>query len=265
MDESKQIIAGLRQEIKGLMAETAGNHSLYFKDLKTGKEIVIAADQEMAAASLIKVPILYTLYDLNSKGELNFNQTLKPADSNIVGGAGVLNWFKARPDLTILDLAELMIVISDNTATNILIDYLGFKSVNNYLEDNGFKVTRLKRKMMDLEARKAGSENITTAREMGKLMEFINKRQGLKGAKATLCRQQFRDKLSYLLPDNSWDSIASKTGMLKGIEHDASIFFEPSPAVAVTMSSELDSQAGGRLLQARIGEKIYQYLEKKGR
>ncbi|MFN2364378.1 MAG: serine hydrolase [Halarsenatibacteraceae bacterium] len=261
---ASQEIAGLRQEIEKLITETAGSHSIYLKDLKTGKELAIAADQEMAAASLIKIPILYTLYDLEAKGKLDLNTTLKPDDSSIVGGAGVLNWFKARPELTILDLAELMIVISDNTATNILIDYLGFKAVNQYLEAKGFKVTRLKRKMMDFEARKAGSENISTAREIGRLMEFIYKQQGLRRAKATLCRQQFRDKLSYLLPDNSWDSIASKTGMLTGIEHDASLFFKPWPAVAVTMSKELDSQAEGRLLQAKIGKKIYQYLEKKG-
>ena len=265
MDKSSQKIGELKQEIEGLMAETAGSHSLYFKDLNRDEELTIAADQEMAAASLIKVPILYTLYKLEAKGKLDFNQTLKPDDQDIVGGAGVLNWFKARPALTVLDLAELMIVVSDNTATNMLIDYIGFKSVNYYLEDNGFKATRLKRKMMDLEAREAGHENISTAREMGQLMGFIDKEKGLDGAKATLCRQQFRDKLSYLLPDNSWDSIASKTGMLTGLEHDASLFFKPSPAVAVTMSSGLESQAEGRLLQAEIGSRIYQYLEKKGR
>lgn len=254
----------LRQEIEKLMADTAGDHSLYLKNLETGKELALAADEKLPAASLIKVPIIYTLYDLNSKGELDLKETLKPDSNNIVGGAGVLNWFKARPELTILDLAELMIVISDNTATNILIDQIGFKAVNNYLEENGFKATGLKRKMMDTEARKAGKENITTAREMGRLMELIYKQKSLRGARATLCRQQFRDKLSYLLPDNCWNSVASKTGMLKGLEHDASLFLQPIPFVAVAMSTNLNSQAEGRLLQAKIGQKLYQYLEKKG-
>lgn len=246
------------------MAGTAGDHSLYFKDLKTGRKLALAADQEKAAASLIKIPILYTLYDLEARDKLDLDETIKLADRNIVGGAGILNWFKARPELTGLDLAELMIVISDNTATNTLIDHIGFQAVNNYLEDNGLRITRLRRKMMDFEAKKAGNKNLSTAREMGQLLEMLHENQGLARAKATLCRQQFRDKLSYLLPDNSWNSVASKTGVLTGVEHDASLFLEPAPGVVVTMSSGLESQAEGRLLQAKIGKRIYQYLETKG-
>ena len=165
-----------------------------------------------------------------------------------------------------MDLAELMIVISDNTATNILIDKIGFEPVNNYLKENELTRTCLERKMMDTEARRAGWENITTAREMGQMMElaYLNENESLSGALATLCRQQLRDKISYLIPENLWSSVASKTGMLKGIEHDASLFLEPEPFVAVTMSSELESQAAGKLLQAKIGKKIYQYLKMKG-
>ena len=254
----------LKQKIKDLIAGVSGNHSVYLKDIGTGEELTIAADEKMAAASLIKVPIIYSLYELGSKGKLDLDEVLIPAGDNIVGGAGVLSWFKARPELTLLDLAELMIVISDNTATNMLIDQIGFDSVNGYIKDNGLKSTKLERKMMDTEARKAGHENITTAREMGQLMEMIYRDESLSGAKATLCRQQFRDKLSYLLPENLWSSVASKTGMLKRIEHDASLFLKPSPFIAVTMSKDLKSQADGKLLQAKIGKKIYQYLKKKG-
>ena len=254
----------LKVEIIELIEGFYGNHSVYLKDIGTGEELTIAADEKMAAASLIKVPILYTLYDLDSRGELDLTETLKPTGDNMVGGAGVLTWFKSRPELTLLDLAELMIVISDNTATNILIDWIGFAPVNDYLKDNGFDATRLERKMMDTGARADGSENITTAREMGLLMGMIYESEGLAGAKATLCRQQLRDKLSYLLPESLWSSVASKTGMLKRIEHDASLFFMPAPLIAVTMSNNLSSQADGKLLQAKIGNNIYQYLKKKG-
>ena len=116
----------LKQEINQLISGVSGNHSVYLKEVETGEELMIDAEQEMAAASLIKVPILYTLYDLAASGKLDLNEALKPAGDNIVGGAGVLSWFKSRPELTLLDLAELMIVISDNTATNILIDQIGF-------------------------------------------------------------------------------------------------------------------------------------------
>ena len=254
----------LKQEINQLISGVSGNHSVYLKEVETGEELMIDAEQEMAAASLIKVPILYTLYDLAASGKLDLNEALKPAGDNIVGGAGVLSWFKSRPELALLDLAELMIVISDNTATNILIDQIGFDSVNAYLESNGFKSTRLNRKMMDTVARSAGRENITTPKEMGRMMEMLYSNQNLSGAKATLCRQQLRDKISYLLPENSWSTLASKTGMLSGVEHDASLFLEPEPFIAVIMSIELENQADGKLLQAKIGNKIYQYLKMEG-
>lgn len=254
----------LKQEIDQLIADVPGKHSVYLKDIETGEVLAMAADEKMAAASLIKVPILYVLYDLAARGEIDLDETLKPAGDNTVGGAGVLSWFKARPELTLMDLAELMIVISDNTATNILIDKIGFEPVNNYLKENELKLTCLERKMMDTEARRAGRENITTAREMGQMMELAYLNESLSGARATLCRQQLRDKISYLIPENLWSSVASKTGMLKGIEHDASLFLEPEPFVAVIMSSELESQAAGKLLQAKIGKKIYQYLKMKG-
>lgn len=251
--------------IKNLVHESPGDHSLYLKDLRSEEVFFYGADKVLPAASLIKVPILYTLLESSSKEEIDLNERIAPCEEDLVGGAGILLWFQSRPALSLLDLAEIMITISDNTATNLLIKRLGFDTINHHLEEMGLEKTRLHRMMMDREAQREGRENTTTAREMGALFEGLYQRPDpiMDKAREILCRQQFRDNLSYLLPGESWSRVASKTGVLKGIEHDATLFLEPSPLVAVAMATELPNQADGKLLQARIGGLIYQYLERR--
>ncbi|MGM0420255.1 MAG: serine hydrolase [Bacillota bacterium] len=261
----------LAEQIMGLLQDKPGKFSCYIEDITRERVFVYNEDEVMPAASLIKVPILYTLFTGVDKGKYNLAEQISYGEAAAVGGSGILSRLSSRPSLNLLDLAELMITLSDNTATNLVINYLGIEAVNSFLKEYNFSETRLQRLMMDTQARKAGRENTTTAREMARLLSFAapvkndsdmgplseNKRTQ---ARDILCRQQFRDKLSYLT-DIDWDMIASKTGELPGIQHDASLFLTSEPLLAVTMFQHLPDPGEGRLLHAKIGRMIGQYLK----
>src|SRR5439155_8803283 len=92
-------------------------------------------------------------------GRLSWTETICLREESRVPGSGVLRELHAGLEVTLEDLARLMIVVSDNTATNLLIDRIGTGVVNDYLASLGFEVTRLGRRMYDFAARDRGFEN----------------------------------------------------------------------------------------------------------
>lgn len=270
-NQGVRAVEELAEQIMELLQEQPGEFSCYIKDVTQERVFGYNEDEVMPAASLIKIPILYTLFSGVDKGKYNLSKQISYGEESTVGGAGILSNLSSRPSLNLLDLAELMITLSDNTATNLLINYMGKEVVNSFLNEHNFSETRLQRLMMDSQARKAGRENTTTAREMARLLNFVlPNKNDLKmaplsvnkqnQAREILCRQQFRDKLSYLT-EIEWDNIASKTGELPGVQHDASLFLTSKPMIVVTMFQNLPDPGEGRLLHAKIGRIIGQYLK----
>ena len=159
-----------------------------------------------------------------------------------------------------------MITLSDNTATNILIDLLGIDNINKTIRQIGLKATVLARKMMDDQARKAGRENYTTARDMGRLLESIYYREipglsidSIDQIFKMLTRQIYRDNLSFYIPERCSGKIASKTGTLAGVIHDASVFaFDQTAYVLVMLSGHLPTNVTGRETLARVSQMIFE-------
>src|SRR6267378_6350805 len=145
-------------------------------DLTDGHKYLLHANDVYPQASSIKICVLTELYRQAQQGKLKLTDlyTVKTADlvqdSDIMGGLtpGVTQ-------ITLRDLATMMVAVSDNSATNVLIDRVGMDNVNAMLDSLGLAHTRLRRKMMDLEAAKQGRENISTPREMMTLLEDIYK------------------------------------------------------------------------------------------
>lgn len=166
--------------------------------------------------------------------------------------------------MSIRDLVELMITLSDNTATNILIELLGMAKINTTLRQLGLNDTVLARKMLDWQVRAAGRDNLTTARDMGELLARIYWRKipGLSVASIDqiyhiLTRQVYRDNLSFYIPEQYWPKIASKTGTLTGVIHDATLFALDRAYVLVMMSGQLPANVTGRETLARISQMIF--------
>src|SRR5262249_26011586 len=153
------------------------------QDRKTGSTIDLRADELFPTASSIKPAVLLELYHQAEAGGVDLQATTTPPTPR-VGGGGVLEALGDHVSLTWHDLAVLMMVWSDNEATNVLIRRVGMDAVNRRLDGLGLPRTRLRRQMMDLEAARRGEENVTTPSELRRLLEAVEDGTGLLLARA---------------------------------------------------------------------------------
>jgi beta-lactamase class A len=226
------------------------------------KPIYMNSQEVFQSASLIKIPILLSILLAHHKGEIDIQQQVTISNENKVGGSGVLHALSNGLTLTIKDLMSLMIIVSDNTATNVLIDLLGIEAINATFYEMGLEHTKLKRKMMDFAAINLGKENQTTPEEMIHCLKLVNECgiDGLNIAKDTLELQQFRDKLPALV-DEDKITVFNKTGELPNVEHDCAIFDCQGRIgyVAVLMDS-LHDQENAKQTIRKIGKHISDFF-----
>src|SRR5271170_2841424 len=143
-------------------------------DLTDGHKYLLHANDVFPQASSIKICVLAELYRQAQQGKLKLTDlyTVNAADlvqdSDIMGGLtpGVTK-------ITLRDLATMMVAVSDNSATNVLIDRVGMDNVNAFLASQGLRETKLRRKMMDLKAATEGRENVSTPNEMASLLQTL--------------------------------------------------------------------------------------------
>lgn len=193
-------------------------------DLSTGGRAGILADERFPTASTIKTAVMLEAYHQAAEGRLPIDAAFTLRDTDKVGGSGVLNGLSEGLTLTTADLVHLMIVVSDNTATNMLIERIGTARVNARLDSYGLRQTRLFRPtfrdgqadvLPDLE-REYGL-GMTTPMEMAWLMALIADGKAVDAAAsramlATLRRQQDRAMIPRLLPSGDGVTIGNKTG-----------------------------------------------------
>jgi beta-lactamase class A len=216
-------------------------------------------DEPFPAASVIKVPILLALGADVEAGRLRWDE-VAPSDSGDTAAGGGVVQFLSPLAYTVRDLATLMIIVSDNRATNRLIDLVGLDRINAYLSRAGCRSTVLARRMMDFAARAEGRENITTPADTAGL--FRRLLRGDLAAPATtavlmemLRAQQIRDRLPAWLPHDA--AAAHKTGNFPGAMNDAGILFlRTGPVVASVFTCDLAADAEGRLAIQEIGRAI---------
>lgn len=198
-------------------------------DLSSGKKAGFHDDILFPTASTIKIAVLLGLATRVQLGELSWEQRLTVAVEGKVGGSGVLSLLRHPVDLSLWDLASLMIALSDNHATNACIDLAGMSFVNDLLDGLGLSRTRLRRKMMDLEAVKRGDENVATPRELVSLLEKLYRSQGIPAAVAsdvlTILELPKSGPFTQALPASV--RRANKTGSLSRVRVDAGIIYLP--------------------------------------
>ncbi len=217
-----------------------------------------------SSASIIKLPILWTFFEQADRGALSPAERWSLAEPDRVDGTGVLRFLQTGANLTLLDLATLMTVVSDNTATNLLIDRLGVETVQATIDRLGLTATRLGRKMYDFEARARGLENLTAPRDMARLLRRFANGDGLSETSAAQARtillgQQFNAGLPARLPSET--PVAHKTGNLPGLLHDAGwIEHERGAVVVVACSDQLANDGDGAAALAAVGEAVWGWL-----
>ncbi|WHY88296.1 serine hydrolase [Neobacillus novalis] len=227
------------------------------------KRISLNSVEVFPSASVIKVPILIEGLRQAETGKINLNE-LTTIDKR-VGGSGVLQALSAKVSMTIKDLMTLMITVSDNTTTNLLIDLLGMDSINSTIEKLSMEHTKLSRKMMDFEAIEQGYNNFTSPSDMIKCLKVINEgdflsEESRKLAVEIMHYQQFHDKLTAMM-DLDRVFAASKTGGLPNVEHDCAILkYGGKTAYAVVLTDQLDNHFAAKQLISKIGKHLYDHL-----
>lgn len=229
--QKQKSFLALSEAIAQQADKTNTSYSLLVKDLSFPRvSLKHKADQKVAAASLIKVPILAVAFYAIAQERISLEDRVFIISKDITGGSGKLKTAKLPYSLKLGELLEYMIASSDNTATNKLIEILGFKYINEIFKELGLAKTVLNRKMMDFSKRKLGVENYTSASDVSFVLEkiynrkLINKQFSELGLKL-LKKQKVNDRLPRYLPDEI--IVAHKTGLERGVVHDAGIVFTP--------------------------------------
>jgi len=243
-------------------------------DLADSRSFYLDADAVYPTASTIKIAVLAELYrqdERSASGAPGAKLTdLYVVDAkDRVGGEGVVQIM--TPGITRLthrDLAGLVVTLSDNTATNVLIDRVGMEKVNALLAELGLKETRLRRHMMDVTAAREGRENTATPRELVVLLKNIHEERVLSkrttGEFVRLLSAEKESFLPRLLPAGL--VIANKPGDLDGVRNDAGIVFVPGRPFAIAVmttfsGNDIDAEAS----IARIGRAAWTYFDRVGK
>jgi beta-lactamase class A len=258
---------GFTAALDRIAADLDGVMGYAIVDLATGDRIEHLPGAVLATASTIKLSILYELFRQAEEGRVLLDE-LRPLDRrHAVGGSGVLVQL-TTPALSLRDYATLMIVLSDNTATNVVIDAVGMENVTSRMEGLGLKETKLRRRMIDAEAARRGDENVSTAGEIARLLQVLHAGEGLsKPSQEQLLEILKKPKTTPMhrgIPDGV--AVASKSGSLDGIQADAGIVYVPGrPYVFAVMTGYLKQAADGERAIADASRAAFDYFSRLAR
>ena len=224
----------------GLLVCTLDGHVIYGH----------AQERVFPAASTIKVPLLIMALQQAQAGTLDLNGRVVMQAADRVPGAGVLHELTGGLALMWRDVLTLMIIVSDNTATNLVIERLGLESFNHWLKEHDLRETHLVGKLqlpehLRNEAQRRGERNQTSARDQVALLLGLVNGQWLDETHTQLAlnilmRQLLRDILGRRVPRDEKGEllfpVASKSGELSGVHHDVGIVYLPRPLVVALLS-----------------------------
>lgn len=213
------------------------------------------------AASIIKIPVMAEVFRQTQNKIISLNKTLILKEKDKVKGAGILKELKAGLKLTVKELAALMIVISDNTATNMLIDLAGINNINKLMRLHCLKKSIIKRKLMITP--NLATKNFITPNEISIFLEKLYKGRILNKfhsclAIDILARQQYNEKIPKYIKDVK---IAHKTGEISGVSHDAGIIFTRYPYILVALSRGSKDKYQTDEAIAQISKECFEYFK----
>lgn len=261
--------ARLARELQRMAAEFNGVMGIGIKDLTSGETFFANADMVFPQASSIKIPVLLELFRQAQEGKLRLEDRVEIRRQQFAGGSGVLQRFSdGGSALSLRDLAVLMIVLSDNTATNILIERVGMNSVNENLRRLGLTQTRLQRVMLDVEAQRANRENLSSPREMVMLLEMLDAGKTLDPKHSQLALEILKYPKESALRRGIPPSVpvAHKPGGLAGVACDSGIVYLPGRpyVISIMTTYAADSEAAASAI-TEVSRRAYQYFERLAR
>jgi beta-lactamase class A len=251
--------ASFEQRVHEIAARVDGVVGYAIVDLTTGERLGHLEHETFPTASAIKLAIVYELFKQVEEQRIDLDEKITLDRRQAVGGAGVLVEM-GTPTLSIRDYAALMVMLSDNTATNVLIDRLGMDRIATRMQGLGLAQTKLRRHMMDAAAARRGDENVSTPDELVRLLKAMNDNM----PKAIeLLKKPKENRLRKGLPEGV--ASADKSGELEGVRVDAGIVFAKNrPYALCVMTTFLKSEAEGEQAIVEISRAAYEYFSRLG-
>ena len=256
----------LERELGKVAAQLDGVVGIAIMDLTSGRTWLCHEQELFPQASTIKIAILVEVLQQCESGKLKLDEPIELKPNQKVGGSGVLHLL-TTPQLTLSlrDLCVLMVSLSDNTATNLLIDRVGMESVNSRMAAMGLKNTKLQRKMMDLQAAQEGRENISTPYDMLQLLHQIYSGKAM--------ASHFRDELVNILSVYKESvlrqnipeavTVANKPGELEGVRTDCGIvYLKGRPFIICVMTTYLHDDRQGDAAIATITKLAFAHFSR---
>jgi beta-lactamase class A len=252
-------IAQIASRVDGVLGVT-------ILDLATGDQFSVHGKTVFTQASAIKLPILVELMRQVEAGEQRLDDEITLVASDITPGSGVLQQLTpGKVKLSLRDVATLMVIVSDNTATNMIIDRVGMAKVTSEMARLGLSSTKLQRKMQDASARKENRENLSTPEEQAHLLQLLYKGEIL-GAKS---REEIDRILSIPKPGRirtllpSGTKVAHKTGTLSGVTVDVGIVYLANrPFIVSAMGNWLTDASAADKAISEIALTAYRYFDR---
>jgi beta-lactamase class A len=242
----------LQEALRARIATFPATVSLYAKNLDTGAAVGIRESEPVRTASTIKLPIMAAVFDLVARGQAKWTEPLTVTQADKVGGSGVIgSEISDGVQLPLSDVVHLMIVLSDNTATNMILDRITADGVNAYLDKIGIRTTRSMRKVMTGSAAASGvsaagrlPENrkfglgVSTPRDMVTILEKLERGElvspeASREMIAILKRNQDNTGIARKL---GGVTVAHKTGALDALRSDVGIVYAKSARIAMAIT-----------------------------
>ena len=262
----------LRRALEEILRGYAGVAGVSVRSLRTGEGVSIRGGETYPSASLVKVPVLVALLDEVQKGSLRLDERLSMVSRDRVGGSGVLQHMAPGLSITVEDAAWLMTVISDNTATNLLLDKLNIRTVWTKMEALGLPHTKIHSKTF-IRATSVAMDSsvkyglgVAVPDEMVRLFTLLHEGRAVSPrmdslALAMLRANQDGTKLARWLPDGV--AVAHKTGEVDASRSDCGIIYGPDAPVAVCVMTRENRDTSyapdnpANLLMARVGREVF--------
>ena len=271
-------LAALKRTLDSLADRHRGVVGYAIRDLETGARIGRRADEPFPTASLIKVPVLVTLFDLVERGQISLSDRLTVLKIDKVGGAGQLQFLHDGAEVTVRDAAWLMTTISDNTATNLILDRIVIRRVWAKMDSLGLSRTRVHHKSFLRAIASVAPDSsaryglgVSTPNEMARLFELLARGQAVNPrADSAMLDILAHNEDGALLQRYVADLRSPhKTGADDGIRTECALWTLPDRIVACVFTKEnadlrwnIDNDA--QLLMARMGEAIVHTWRRSG-
>ena len=241
-----------KAEILQRISSLPGDVGFYYKNLVTGECYGFREREMFEAASVIKLPMYAVIMKQAAEGKVDLYESITCRDEDKVPPCGALYFFTGDVHTDIHTLCGLMISLSDNAATNLLIRRFGLDFLNEEFKKIGLTDTHLERRLFDPESAAKGMENRIVPAEMGELLESIYRHSFVNEAvscemEKLLLEQQINHKIPGYLPEGT--PVAHKTGEDDGITNDVAIVYAREPYIVCFASNRTDVPEAERAIR----------------